>query len=120
MSGKVQKQIRKLAKQELEKRMQPNQQPQKPSGIQIISALEEFIQLSIVLTGEKPSSISLTEIMHNMYVQEAQRHAETLGLNPGFKTEEPTFLGVKLIKKSSLIMPSTVNISTPPKEEPKN
>src|SRR6185503_21255187 len=100
MSGKTEKAIRKLAKEELEKRMNPNQPPQKPAGIEIIAALENFIQLCTVLTGEKPSSILLTEIMYNSYVQESQRHGEVLGLKPGFKDDEPMFNGVKLNKKS--------------------
>ena len=117
MSGKVQKQLRKQAREELEKIMQSTQQPkrQQDLGLKVISALEDFIQLCTVLTGEKPNAITLTEAMYNSYIQESQRHAEVLGLNPGFKTEEPTFLGVKLVKKSPLIVPPTPTLPVEPK-----
>ncbi len=108
MSGKVQKQLRKLARQELEKRMDQNK-PQPPNpGLQIINFLENFIQLSVQLTGEKPTSIILTDVMYNAYIQESQRHGEILGLQPGFKTGEPEFSGVKLEKRSPLIVPPPV------------
>ncbi len=114
MSQKTEKAIRKLAKQELEKRMVQNQQaPQPPAGLQVITSLENFIQLYTVLTGEKPKSITLTDIMYNSYVQESQRHAEVLGLKPGFKDEIPVFNGVKLEKKSPIIVPEGTPSSTP-------
>lgn len=115
MSGKVQKQIRKLAKQELEKRMQPQRQQ-----INIIAELQQFIASCELLTGEKPTSFSLTAPLYNLYVQTAQENAEVLGLNQGFRTEEPTFMGVKLIKKSPLIVPPSVNVPTPPTEPKTN
>lgn len=109
MSGKVEKQIRKLAKKELEKRMKPNQQlnPQQQKQISILAELEQFIFSCELLTGEKPASIMLTEVMHNAYVQTVLNNAEAFGLNPGFKTGEPIFMGVKLVKKSPLIVPPT-------------
>jgi len=104
MSQKTEKAIRKLAKQELEKRMNPNQpQEQNGPGLQIIQFLENFIQLCIGLTGEKPTSLTLTDVMYNAYIQESQRHAEVLGLKTGFKDDEPSFNGVKLVRKSPIV-----------------
>lgn len=109
MSGKREKAIRKLAKEELQKRMdQP--QPQNQTALQILQYLEQFIQLCLVLTGEKPSSITLTEVMYNAYIQESQRHAEVLGLKTGFKTDEPVFNGVKLVRKSPIEVPQGANV----------
>lgn len=112
MSQKTAKAIRKLAKKELQN-MQPNQPQQQPRPINIIAELEQFVVSCELLTGEKPASIVLTDTMYTLYVQTAQRHAESLGLNQGFKTEEPTFMGVKLVKKSPLIMPEQPQIVTP-------
>lgn len=108
MSGKTDKAIRKLAKKELEKRMNPNGQPPQPQQrqINILDELVKFITSCEILTGEKPASITLTDAIYNAYIQVAQNNAEDLGLNPGFKTGEPTFLGVKLVKKSPLIVPT--------------
>lgn len=108
MSGKKQKLLRKLARQELEKikTMQSNSNPNPQIGLQIISFLENFIQLCVTLTGEKPATITLTDAMYQAYIQESQRHGEILGLKPGFKEEEPTFNGVKLVKKSPIINPT--------------
>jgi len=115
VSGKTEKAIRKLAKQELEKRMQSNGQPPQRQ-VNILDELVKFITTSEILTGAKPDSITLTDAVYNAYVQTAQNNAEDLGLNPGFKTGEPTFLGVKLIKKSPLIVPAAPSIVTPPTE----
>lgn len=119
MSGKTEKAIRKLAKKELEKRMQPNQQPQQTQQINILAELEQFIGSCNLLTGEMPASVTLTDGMYNAYIQTVQNNAESLGLNPGFKTGEPTFLGVKLVKKSPLIVPPP-SASTPPAEPKAN
>lgn len=119
MSGKKQKLLRKQAKKDLLKeldRMQPNQPQQ--LGLQIINFLEQFIQLCITLTGEKPQSLALTDAMYNAYIQESQRHAEVLGLKTGFKDEEPVFMGVKLVKKSPIIKPTAENMPTTPPEKP--
>ena len=113
MSGKVQKQLRKLARQELEKRMNPNQPPQgQQRQINIIAEIEAVIVGLELLTGEKPASITLQETMYNMYIQTVQNNAEALGLNPGFKGDIPTFRGVKIEKKSPLIVPPTPPIAT--------
>lgn len=102
-----------------EKAMQPNGQPQpqgQPRQINIIAEIEGFIMACELLTGEKPASITLQETMYNMYIQTVQNNAEALGLNPGFKTGEPEFRGVKMVKKSPLIVPTTAEI-TPPVEK---
>lgn len=109
MSGKKQKILRKLAREELEKRMNPNGQRQQSIEVQVIRFLEEYIQLSISLTGIKPTAITLTDAMYNSYIQESQRHAEILGLKPGFKDDQPLFSGVKIEKKSPIIVPTEVN-----------
>ncbi len=117
MSGKVQKNLRKLARQELEKRMSPNQPPQgQQRQINIIAEIEGVILGLELLTGEKPASLILQETMYNMYIQTVQNTAEGLGLNPGFKTPEPTFMGVIILKKSQIIVPTPTN--TPPDIKP--
>lgn len=114
MSGKVQKNLRKLAREELDKRMQPNQQPQQTRQINILVELQQFITSCQLLTGEMPASITMTDAMYNAYIQTVQGNAEDLGLNPGFKTGEPIFLGVKLVKKSPLIVPNPAGIDIAP------
>lgn len=106
MSGKTEKAIRKLAKKQLsEQRMNPNQPPQ----INIIAELEQFVVSCQLLTGERPATLTLTDAMYNLYVQVVQKNAEAFGLNPGFKTEDPMFMNVKLMKKSPLITPSVAS-----------
>ncbi len=61
--------------------------------------LENYISLHVILTGAKPETITLTPVVYNWFIQEAQRHADTLGLNPGFKNDEPVFNGIKILKK---------------------
>lgn len=116
MSGKTTKAIRKLAKKQLEKRMNPNGQQIPQRQINIIAELEQFVVGYQLLTGEKPTSITLTDAMYNLYVQTVQKHAEAFGLNPGFKTTDPTFMGLILLKKSPIIVPPGVN--TPLEEKP--
>lgn len=120
MSGKTAKAKRKLLKEKqkaflhiMEQRNE--QQPQAQLGIQVINFLENFIQLYVTLTGEKPASITLTDVMYNAYIQESQRHAEILGLNPGFKSD-PMFNGVKLEKKSPLVVPEGTKTAPAVKE----
>jgi hypothetical protein len=100
MSGRKEKLKRKLEKERME-----NKNPQQQLGLQIISFLENYIQLCVTLTGDKPTSVTLTEGMYNSYIQESQRHGEVLGLKPGFKDDAPVFMGVKLEKKSPIITP---------------
>lgn len=107
MSGKVQKQLRKLAKKELEEIKNRMPQDQQQKQINVIATLENFIQLVMLLTGEKPTSLTLTDVMYNMYVQAVLENAEAFGLKPGFKEDEPTFIGIKLIKKSPIIVPTS-------------
>lgn len=66
------------------------------------SHLENYIALHQVLTGNKPKIIVLLPQVYDLFIQEAQRHAETLGLNPGFKDDKPTFLSVVITKQSTL------------------
>lgn len=117
MSGRREKEKRRLlkAKQvELLQHMKPeNQNPRNQDlGIQVINFLENFVQLHTTLTGVKPESITLTDVMYNAYQQEALRHSEVLGLKPEFKSEEMSFNGMKLLKKSPLIVPE--GVTTPP------
>lgn len=100
MSGRKHKALRKLQKELEEKHMNPNQ----PRQINIIAELEQYVLSYETLTGEKPKSIELVDAMYNMYVQAVQRNAEAFGLNPGFKSENPTFMGVTLLKKSPPIL----------------
>lgn len=65
--------------------------------------IENLIALLKLLTGEKPASITLTESYYNWFIQEAQRHAETLGLKPGFQNDQPIFAGVKIEKQTPKI-----------------
>lgn len=109
MSGKREKAIRKLAKGELQNRMEQQQQNQ--SALAILQFLEQFIQLCITLTGDKPTAVTLTDVMYNAYIQESQRHAEVLGLNTGFKNEEVSFNGVKLVRKSPIEVPQGANVT---------
>jgi len=90
MSHKQAKRLRKL------KRMQ-EQQAQFS-----FQHLEQFIALSVLLTGMKPAIITVTDNFYNWFIQETQRHAETLGLKPGFKDDIPMFNGVKIEKKVSI------------------
>lgn len=110
MSGRTAKAIRKLARKELEKTMNPNAQSQQRQ-ISIVAEIEGLIAAFELLTGEKPTSLTLQETMYNMYIQTVQNNAEALGLNPGFRNDEPTFRGVKINKKSPLIVPPS---NTPP------
>lgn len=122
MSEKVQKAIRKEAKKRLDeqlKTMQPQQQPQQ-TQINILQELDQFLFSCELLTGEKPSTITLTDVAYNAYVQMVQNNAESLGLKPGFKNDEPTFRGIKIVKRSPIVVPTpqeTAQISTP---EPTN
>lgn len=120
MSQRKEKALRKLARKELNdlrSKHMDHPQPQNQNALQILQYLEEFIQLCLVLTGEKPSSITLTEVMYNAYIQESQRHAEVLGLKTGFKTDEPIFNGVKLVRKSPIVAPSGESVSSKPSIE---
>lgn len=63
------------------------------------SHFENYIALHTVLTGKKPENITLAPSVYTWYVQEAQRHAETLNLNLGFKNDKIVFNGVELIKR---------------------
>lgn len=62
------------------------------------SHLENYIALHQLLTGKKPESITLTPTVYTWFIQESQRHAETLNLNLGFKDEKPMFAGVSILK----------------------
>ncbi len=62
-----------------------------------IKYLENYIVLTALLTGEKLKELTVTPDFYTFYVQDAQRNAEALGLNPGFKDGQPSFMGVKLI-----------------------
>ena len=111
MSQKKSKILRREAKKILEKRMQ-NGQPQKPQYS--FAQLENFIQLYTFLTGIKPQQIELTPQIYDMHVQESQRHSDTLGLNLGFRNNEPTFLGVRLIKKTPIEVAKVMPDAPPP------
>lgn len=120
MSGRREKEKRRLLKErqaQLLATMNPNQTN---PGLQIIQYLENFIELSNALTGEKPTSITLTDVMYNAYVQESQRHAEVLGLKSGFKDDQPVFNGVKLLKKSPIVIDSGNNTPPPAETPPAN
>lgn len=94
MSHKIAKRLRK------EKRME-DQNKQSPYSFQ---QLENLIILSVIFTGKKPASLELTPTCYNWFIQEAQRHAETLGLKPGFANDQPVFDGVLLTKQGPAII----------------
>jgi hypothetical protein len=114
MSGKQNKLLRKEARKILEQRMQNGQaQPQYS-----FQHLEQFIALCQMLTGQKPTTITLVDSFYNWFIQETQRHAETLGLKPGFKDDQPVFNGVKIMKKTEIVKPDLQTIqkvNNPPK-----
>lgn len=101
MNGRRAKAIRKLEKQ---KRMEE----QKGQGLPYsFTQLENYIGLHNLLTGEKPKEVVVTEQFYTWYTQECQRHADTLGLNLGFRTETPEFAGVKIVKQVKKIEVAT-------------
>jgi hypothetical protein len=61
--------------------------------------LSNYIALTMLLTGEKPTIIALTPDFYTWYVQETQRMADVLGLTPGFR-EGPKFNGIPVEKKT--------------------
>lgn len=103
MSGRRQKEIRQ------QQRMQQREE------IYSFKHLESFISLCELLSGVKPASISVTESFYNWFIQEAQRHAETLGLKPGFQNDQPVFLGVKIEKKVTIHPAKPLSTITPSK-----
>lgn len=113
MSGKREKILRKMAKKELEEKLQ-NQQPmqQQPKPEYSLSQLENYIALHQHVTGALPKVLELSPGFYNWYIQEAQRHAETLNLKTGFKDDAVMFLGIKLEKKIQLVVPQSPSIAT--------
>lgn len=67
-----------------------------------LQQLETYIQLSVYLTGEKPTSITLNPNIYEAHVQTINNQAEAMGLKPGFKDDKVTFLGIPLEKKVSI------------------
>jgi len=102
MFGKSVKKVRKEIKNLLKQRTMENEQ----KVVYSFKHLETYIQLSVFLTGKKPEKIELVEGFYNWYTQEVFFQAETLGLNPGFKDEKITFMGVPLEKKVTITMPT--------------
>lgn len=98
MNGRRAKAIRKLEKQRLMEKQQAQYS---------FNQLENYIALHNLLTGKKPEQIEVTPQFYTWYEQECQRHADTLGLNLGFRTNTPEFLGVKLIKQEKKIEVAT-------------
>ncbi len=74
---------------------------------------EQLIGLLKLLTGEKPQSITLSPDVYDWYVQEAQIHADELGLSLGFRSDPPEFLKVKLLKR-----PPKIETGKTPLDEP--
>lgn len=70
--------------------------------------LENYIALVTHLTGEKPKTLAVKPDFYNWYVQEAQRHAETLGLNLGFAKGVPYFDGIEITKKEVTSVPGLI------------
>lgn len=106
MSGKQTKKVRKYIKNYLE-----TKEPMNPSNQEIqysFKQLETFIQLSVFLTGKKPEKIELVEGYYQWYAQEVLNQAEAMGLKPGFKDEQMTFLGIPLEKKVTILTPEQV------------
>jgi len=66
-----------------------------------LEQLAQLIALQTHLLGEKPKELTVTADFYTWFVQEAQREAEILGLNPGFQ-DEPRFHKVLIKKKFKL------------------
>jgi hypothetical protein len=68
-----------------------------------LQQVEQYVALHVHLMGEKPSEIYLDKKAYNWYVQEVNSHAENLGLNIGFKNEDPEFYGIKIKQKTTIV-----------------
>lgn len=98
MNAKKAKKIRRQVKSYLDrKNMDSTPQDQ---GIQYsLKQLETYVQLHAFLMGTKPEKLVLVPSFYNYYVQEVQNQAEAMGLQQGFKDDNPTFLGIPVEKK---------------------
>lgn len=106
MSGRQAKKLRREVKNYLKSKHMDNGQRQEVQYS--FKQLESYVQLSLFLTGKKPEKIELVENYYNWYIQEIQTQAEAMGLNPGFKGDKPTFLGIPLEKKVTIAVPEIV------------
>jgi len=96
MSGKQAKKVRKQINNLINERMD-NKQVQFTFG-----QLQNFIQLSVFLTGKKPEKIELVEAYYNWYIQEANNQVEVLGFKNELKDGKVTFMGIPLTKKVTI------------------
>ncbi len=92
--------MRKLAKQTMENQKGPQYD---------IKYLEAYIISSIHITGKKPDEIILSDDYYNWYVQEDQRDAEARNHAPGYISNVVMYMGVKLTKKSPVIIAEKIN-----------
>lgn len=60
--------------------------------------LNQYIALCMLMTGEKPTVLSLVPDYYTWYVQETQRMADILGLELGFRGGKPLFQGIPVEK----------------------
>ncbi len=105
MSGRQAKKARKIIKNYLEKKeLMDNQNKVQFSFAQ----LQNYIALSILLTGEKPKKIELVEAYYTWYVQEANTNVEMLGFKNELKDGKVTFMGIPLEKKVTIVVPEIV------------
>lgn len=103
MNGKKAKLMRRMVKNSTHQSMN-NQEPAKGPKYSL-SHLESFVAFHMAYCGKKPESITVLDDVYNWYIQEINNHAESLGLKPGLAGEDPTFLGIKLLKKSPVVVP---------------
>ena len=105
MSHKQEKKARKIIKNYLkQKELMDNQ-----NKVQFtFGQLQNFIQLSVFLTGKKPEKIELVEAYYNWFVQEANNQVEVLGFKNELKDGKVTFMGIPLEKKVKIVTPEVV------------
>ncbi len=63
-----------------------------------LTYLSQYIALTMLMTGEKPTVIRLTPDYYTWYVQEVNRMADMLGLQLGFRGEKPTYSDIPVEK----------------------
>lgn len=100
MNGKRAKQLRRMVKNSTYQSMENKEAPKYS-----FDQLQNYIALSMILTGEKPESIKLSDDYYKWYVQEANHTIDSLGGKIGFASEDPKFMGITLLKKSPVVVP---------------
>jgi len=107
MSGSSAKKVRKQIKSLLKDKMD-NQNQDAPAYS--FKHLETYIQLSVFLTGKKPEKIELVEGFYTWLQQEILFQAESMGLNPAFKDDKMSFMGVPIEKKVTIVVPDKAKL----------